>query len=87
MQFYITSVNFQRLSLVFLLPMILVVNFIDTFTVHATVQSFGPLLDTSAVRGKNMKHSDHNKGTSPTTGDARPVYTTEHSSFGVRHGD
>ena len=23
-----------------------------------------------------MKHSDYNKGTSPTTGDARPVYTT-----------
>ena len=23
-----------------------------------------------------MKHSDFNKGTSPTTGDARPVYTT-----------
>ena len=23
--------------------------------IHATVRSFGPLLDTSAVRGKNMK--------------------------------
>ena len=43
---------------------------------HATVRLFGPLLDTSAIRGKNMKHSDYNKGTSPTTGDARPVYTT-----------
>ena len=31
MQFYTTSVNFQRLSLVFLLPMILVVKFLDTF--------------------------------------------------------
>ena len=37
------------------------------------MRSFGPLLDTSAIRGKNMKHSDYNKGTSPTTGDARPV--------------
>ena len=44
--------------------------------IHATVRSFGPLLDTSAIRGKNMKHSDYNKGTSPTTGDARPLYTT-----------
>ena len=44
--------------------------------IHATVWSFGPLLDTSAIRGKNMKHSDFNKGTSPTMGDARPVYTT-----------
>ena len=26
--------------------------------IHATVRSFGPLLDTSAIRGKNMKHSD-----------------------------
>ena len=44
--------------------------------IHATVRSFGPLLDTSAIRGKNMKHSDCNEGTSPTMGDARPVYTT-----------
>ena len=44
--------------------------------IYATVRSFGPLLDTSANHGKNTKHSDYNKGTSPTTGDARPVYTT-----------
>ena len=44
--------------------------------IHAIVLSFGPLLDTSAIRCENMKHSDYNKGTSPTTGDARPVYTT-----------
>ena len=40
------------------------------------MRSFGPLLDTSAIRGENMKHSDYEKGTSPTTGVARPVYTT-----------
>ena len=44
--------------------------------IHAIVRSFGPLLDTSAIRGKNMKHFDYKKGTSPTTGVARPVYTT-----------
>ena len=33
--------------------------------IHATVRSFGPLLDTSAIRAKNMKHSDYNRGTSP----------------------
>ena len=40
------------------------------------MRSFGPLLNTSAIRGENMKHSDHKKGTSPTTGVGRPVYTT-----------
>ena len=44
--------------------------------IHAIVRSFGPLLDTSNSRGENMKHSDYKKGTSPTTGVARPVYTT-----------
>ena len=44
--------------------------------IHAIVQSFGPLLDTSAIRSENMKHSDYKKGTFPTTGVARPVYTT-----------
>ena len=44
--------------------------------IYAVVQSFGPLLDTSAVRGENMKHTDCKKGTSPTTGVSRPVYTT-----------
>ena len=43
--------------------------------IHTIVRSFGLLLDTSAIRGENMKHSEFNKGTSPTTGDARPVYT------------
>ena len=41
-----------------------------------TYRSFGPLLDTSAIRGENIKHSDYKKGTSPTTGVARPFYTT-----------
>ena len=44
--------------------------------IHAMARSFWPLLDSSAIRGKNMKHSDYNKGTAPTTGDVRPVYTT-----------
>ena len=29
------------------------------------MRSFGPLLDTSAIRGENMKHSYYKKGTSP----------------------
>ena len=40
------------------------------------MRSFGPLLDTIAVRAENMKHSDYKKGTSPTKGVARPGYTT-----------
>ena len=31
---------------------------------HAIVRSIGPPLDTSALRGENMKHSDCKKGTS-----------------------
>ena len=51
-------------------------DFARSVYIHAIVRSFGPLLDTSAIRGENMKHSDYKKGTSPTTGVARPVYTT-----------
>ena len=40
------------------------------------MRSFGLLLDSSAIRGENMKHSDYKKETSPTTGVARLVYTT-----------
>ena len=42
--------------------------------IHAIVRSFGPLLDTSTIRGENMKHSDYKKGTSPSTEVARSVY-------------
>ena len=55
--------------------------------IYATVRSFGPLLDTSAIRDKNMKHSDYIKGTSLTTGDARPVYTTVYTTELIGHRD
>ena len=44
--------------------------------IHDIVESFKSLLDTSAIRGENIKHSEYKKGTSPTTGVARPVCTT-----------
>ena len=52
--------------------------------VHFIVRSCGPLLDTSAIRGENMKHSDYKKGTSPNTGVARPVYTTVAEADAIR---
>ena len=44
--------------------------------IYAMVRSFTPLLDTRAICGANMKHSDYKKGKLPTTGIARPFYTT-----------